>query len=265
MAKRTRILAGNWKMNLGPNEALEYFGTIGRELGGKRPAADVRWVIFPPAYALGREVQQAARQAGIEIGAQNVHSEDKGAFTGELSAPVLKSFGIQWCLIGHSERRQYFGETDESAAARFKKAASTGLNVVYCIGERLQERESGQTEEVLTRQLGPFVAALREQIQKPNCPWPQTLSWSIAYEPVWAIGTGKVATNEQAEAAHRHIRKVVQEALGADTAEKLPILYGGSVTPENASGLLGQPNIDGVLVGGASLKPDGFARILASL
>lgn len=265
MATRTRILAGNWKMNLGPNEAPEYFNAIARELGGKRPSSDARWVIFPPAYALGREVQQAAKSAGVEIGAQNVHSEEKGAFTGELSAPVLKSFGIEWCLIGHSERRQYFAETDETAAARFKRAALTGLNVVYCIGERLQERESGQTEDVLTRQLGPFIAAMREQLGGGDCPWPARAVWSVAYEPVWAIGTGKTASNEQAEAAHRHIRKVIWDGLGMDVAQRLPILYGGSVTPENTSGLLTQPNIDGVLVGGASLKPDGFARILASL
>jgi triosephosphate isomerase len=252
-------------MNLGPNEAPEYFSALVRDLNGLKPQANTHWVIFPPAYALGRDIQAAASKAHIELGAQNVHSEEKGAFTGELSGPVLKSFGINWVLIGHSERRQYFGETDETAAARFKRAANTGLNVIYCIGERLQERESGQTEAVLTRQLGPFIEALREQTAKPQCPWPKNLTWSVAYEPVWAIGTGKTATNEQAEAAHRHIRKVIWDSLGMEAAQHLPILYGGSVTPENSKDLLKEPNIDGVLVGGASLKADGFARILASL
>jgi triosephosphate isomerase len=265
MATRTRILAGNWKMNLGPQEAKEYFNAISRELGARRPQENARWVVFPPAYALSADIQDAAKRAHIELGAQNVHSEEKGAYTGELSGGALKSMGINWVLIGHSERRQYFAETDETATARFKRAALTGLNIIYCIGERLQERETGQTEAVLTRQLGPFVEALREQIAKPTCPWPKTLSWSVAYEPVWAIGTGKTATTEQAEQAHRHIRKVVWDSLGIDAAQHLPILYGGSVTPENAQNLLAQPNIDGVLVGGASLKPDGFARILASL
>ena len=265
MATRLRILAGNWKMNLGPAEAVEYFSAIKRELGGLTPQPNARWVIFPPAYALGKDVQGAAKQAHVELGAQNVHSEEKGAFTGELSGSVLKTIGIDWVLIGHSERRQYFNETDETAAARFKRAAGLGFNVVYCIGERLNEREANQTEAVLTRQLGPFIEALREQLTKPLCPWPKNVAWSIAYEPVWAIGTGKTATNEQAEQAHRHIRKTIWDALGMETAQHLPLLYGGSVTPENAKGLLTQPNIDGVLVGGASIKPDSFARILASL
>jgi triosephosphate isomerase len=256
---RTRILAGNWKMNLGPAEAVEYFASLARELGSRRPKDDARWVIFPPAYALGRDVQQAARGASVELGAQNCHWEDKGAFTGELAAPALKGIGLEWVLIGHSERRQYFGETDETAAKRFKKAAETGLNVVFCIGETLDEREGGRTEAVLTRQLGPFIEVLRglKPAGRPVI--------SVAYEPVWAIGTGKTATKEQAEEAHRHIRKVVWDALGMEAAQRLPILYGGSCTPENAAALLSQPNVDGVLVGGASLKPDGYSRILASI
>jgi triosephosphate isomerase len=256
---RNKILAGNWKMNLGPAEAVEYFASLGRELGSRRPKDGARWVIFPPAYDLGRDVQQAARGVSVELGAQNCHWEDKGAFTGELSAPALKAIGLEWVLIGHSERRQFFGETDETAAKRFKKAAETGLNVVFCVGERLDEREGGRTEAVLTRQLGPFIEVLRGL--KP----PGRLVFSVAYEPVWAIGTGKTATTEQAEEAHRHIRKVVWDALGMEAAQHLPILYGGSVTPENSAALLSQPNVDGVLVGGASLKPDGYSRILASI
>jgi triosephosphate isomerase len=257
---RTTVLAGNWKMNLGPTEALEYFAALARDLGhapGSKAPAGQKRVIFPPAYALGREVQSAAAKACVELGAQNVHWEDKGAFTGELSASALKSVGLEWALVGHSERRQYFGETDETAANRFRKAALIGLNVVFCIGERLPERESGQTEAVLTRQLGPFLAVLKELPPKP-------LIWCLAYEPVWAIGTGKTATNDQAQAAHAHIRKVITEKLGEGLAQKTSILYGGSVTPENAKGLLAETDVDGVLVGGASLKPESFAKIIAS-
>lgn len=265
---RTRILAGNWKMNHGPIEAIEYFSAIERELSKLAlalPKPNSRRVIFPPAHALSREIQQAAAKTRTELGAQNVHWEEKGAFTGELSGSSLKSMGIQWALIAHSERRQYFGETDETAAKRFNRAADLGLNVVYCIGERLQEREAGQTEQVLTAQLLPFIDVLRQQLQKPHCPWPENLVWCLAYEPVWAIGTGKTATNEQAEQAHQHIRKVVSEKLGQEVGAKISILYGGSVTADNAQALLSQTNIDGVLVGGASLKPDSFARILASI
>ncbi|MEW6055782.1 MAG: triose-phosphate isomerase [Bdellovibrionota bacterium] len=264
MQNRPKVLAGNWKMNLGPIEAQEYFRALKKELGSSfHPSSDSHGVIFPPAYALGAEVQQAAASAQIRLGAQNVHWEDKGAFTGELSGTALKSLGISWVLIAHSERRQFFGETDETAKKRFAKAVSLGLNVMYCIGEVLSERESGKTEAVLTRQTLPFIEVLKTQFAAGA--QPKTTGspiWSIAYEPVWAIGTGKTATSEQAEAAHRHIRKVVWDHLGMEAAQQTPIAYGGSVTPENVEVLMSQPNVDGVLVGGASLKPEGFARIL---
>ncbi|MBI3542683.1 MAG: triose-phosphate isomerase [Deltaproteobacteria bacterium] len=261
---RARILAGNWKMHLAPGEALEYFGSLDKSLASQPLNPGVRRVIFPPAYCLGADVQRAAASAKVELGAQNVHWEEKGAFTGELAAPALLNIGIRWALVGHSERRQYFGETDETAAKRFKRAATSGMNVMYCIGERLTEREAGQTYDVLTRQLTPFLGVLRELLDKPGTQWPDTELWCLAYEPVWAIGTGKTATNVEAEDAHKHIRKVVWDQLGMQVAQKISILYGGSVTPENVSGLMTQPNVDGALVGGASLKPDGFAKILSS-
>lgn len=271
MSKRVKILAGNWKMNNGSSEAMEYFKAIADKLRAnpktiKQPKPEeVRRVIFTPAYALGTDIQKAAAAAHMDTGAQNVHWEEKGAFTGELSGTILKEIGIHWVLIGHSERRQYFGETDETATKRFIRAANLGLNVVYCIGEVLAEREAGRTEQVLTKQMIPFLAALKMAIINSGRDWPICPSWSVAYEPVWAIGTGKTATNEQAEQAHKHIRKVTEAQLGREIADKLPILYGGSVTPDNAAGLLSQPDVDGVLVGGASLKPDDFARILASI
>jgi triosephosphate isomerase len=256
MKNRTWVLAGNWKMNFGPREALDYFSSLERELKSIGPAT--RRVIFVPAYALGNEVQAAAKRTAVDLGAQNVHWEEKGAFTGELSGSALKDIGINWVLIAHSERRQYFAETDETAAKRLSRAITLGLNVVYCIGERLEERENGKTEAVLSRQLGPFCKILKEQPPKPG----QIVS--IAYEPVWAIGTGKTATTEQAQEAHAHIRKVLTDHIDVQVAEKLSVLYGGSVTPENVSALINQPDVDGVLVGGASLKPDGFAQILAT-
>ncbi len=255
---RLKILAGNWKMHNTPTEALEYFGAITRELAAAPLKPAMHRVIFPPAYALGADIQKAARNADVELGAQNVHWELKGAFTGELSATALKAIGLKWALIAHSERRQYFAETDETAAKRLRCALTEGMNVVYCVGERLEEREGGKTEEVLSRQTAAFNKVLKE-IGVPKS------IVSIAYEPVLAIGTGKTATPEQAEAAHKHIRKVVWDELGMEAAQMLPILYGGSVTPENAKTLMSQPNVDGVLVGGASLKPDGFAKILTAI
>ncbi len=252
---RPKIFAGNWKMNLNPKEALNYFIEFKKHLSGNLSA---HIVIFPVAYALSEEHQKQAREAQVELGAQNIHWEERGAFTGELSASHLLSMGIHWTLIGHSERRQYFNETDQTASKRFGKAASLEMNVIYCIGEKLEQRESNQTEEVLTLQTLAFAEILKK--------FPSGKShWCIAYEPVWAIGTGKTATCEQAESAHRFIRKIIWDKLGLEAAQKLPILYGGSVTPDNARELLAQPNIDGVLVGGASLKPETFVRIVTSL
>lgn len=249
-----KIIAGNWKMNLGPQEALHYFSEF-KKLAPAELPRNTSCVVFPPAYDLGPEIQRAARDAHIELGAQNVHWEEKGAFTGELSPIILKLLKIEWTLIGHSERRQFFGETDQTASKRLRAAQKAQLNVVYCVGELLAERESGKTEEVLRRQVEAFLTAYETGSQV--C--------AIAYEPVWAIGTGKTATEAQAEQAHRFIRQVVQEKLGAEKAHELPILYGGSVTAENAKTLLSQPNVNGVLVGGASLKPESFVKILSSV
>lgn len=254
---RTRVLAGNWKMNFGPAEALAYFAELEKQLASPQaPASNVRRVIFAPAYALGSEIQKAAARTRVDLGAQNVHWEEKGAFTGELSGAALESIGIGWALIAHSERRQIFGETDETAAKRLKRALSLGLDIIYCVGETLYEREAGRTETVLARQIDAFLAVLHGAVPTGSA------VVCVAYEPVWAIGTGKTATPGQAQEAHAFLRKKAAASLGAGEAERLPLLYGGSVTAENAAALLAESDIDGVLVGGASLKPDQFARIL---
>ena len=241
-------------MNLGPAEVKKYFSEFEKIKPNK--ISDSEWVLFVPAYFLNQETIAIAQNAGFSIGAQNVHWEDQGAFTAELSGKVLKEIGIHWCLIAHSERRQFFGETNESAFKRIKKASQLGLSTVFCVGETLAERDADKTKFVLETQIRSLTQALKGTEFK---------NISVAYEPVWAIGTGKTATVIQAVEAHQWIREFLKNDLGFDKSNAISILYGGSVTPENAKELLVQPEIDGVLVGGASLKPESFSKILASL
>jgi len=222
------IVAGNWKMYRGP------------ELDGLR---GLDAIVCPP-YTRLRECVDA----GLTTYAQNVHWEAEGAYTGEISAPMLLELGVAGSLVGHSERRQYFGETDETVAKRTRAALDAGLKVIACVGETLAEREGGETEDVLRRQLS---------VLEPHP------SLVLAYEPVWAIGTGKTATAAQAQEVHAAIRAVLRE-LGGSAGAELRIQYGGSVKPENAAELMAQPDVDGALVGGASLDPDGFAAIGAA-
>ena len=225
------LIAGNWKMFKGPREAGEFC----RALRDAALPEDVDVVVAPPYVSLATTVQVLA---GTEIGvfAQNCHWESEGAFTGEVSAPMLLELGAYGTLVGHSERRQYFGETDETVGRRCSAALESGLNVIVCVGETLAEREAGQTDEVLRRQVGVLEA---------------DDNLVIAYEPVWAIGTGKTATPEMAQQAHETIKSLLA----------LPVLYGGSVKPENAAELLSQSAVDGALVGGASLDLDSFAAL----
>ena len=222
------LIAGNWKMFKGPGEARAFFESF-------EPPPGVDVVLCPPFVSLA-----AAVETGHTIYAQNVHWEPQGAYTGEVSPQMLLDVGVQGALVGHSERRQLFGETDEMVARRARTALDAGLRVIACVGETLEQRESGDTELVLTIQVGAiaFAAGDRDGLV-------------IAYEPVWAIGTGRTATPEQAEEAHSFIKGMLDR----------PVLYGGSVKPENAAELLAQPSIDGALVGGASLEPDSFAAI----
>jgi triosephosphate isomerase len=209
-------------------------------------------VLAPPYTAL-QAVGEAARGTNMALAAQNLHWEDKGAYTGEISAEMLLDLGCKYVIIGHSERRQYFGETDETVNKKVKQALKKGLLPIMCVGETLAEREAGKLDDVINRQ----VAGGLKDITAPDM-----TKIVIAYEPVWAIGTGKTATPEQANDVHGLIRKKVKSLYTAEVADGLRIQYGGSVTPENVSQLMAKPDIDGALVGGASLKPESFAALV---
>ncbi len=252
---RKILLAGNWKMNKlardlqpfaeGMSSTLEKLENV---VIGKRP--EVAIAVAAPLFYPWQELVKKARLP-ITIAAQNMHWAESGAFTGEISAGMLKEVGITMTLIGHSERRQYFGETDETVAKRTQTALAQGLVPVVCIGETLQEREAGKTEEVVERQLRAVTKVC-----------PDLGSTIVAYEPVWAIGTGKSATTAQAQEVHAFIRKLLVDLLGKAKAETVRILYGGSASPANIRELLLQPDIDGGLIGGASLKPEDFSKML---
>jgi triosephosphate isomerase len=247
---RRPVFAGNWKMH----------GTIAqtrRLIGGLRArldatAADRQVVVAPPYTALAAAAE-ALRGSTIELGAQNVHWEAKGAFTGEISAAMLLEVDCRWVIVGHSERRQLFGETDRGVNRRTRTALDAGLRPIVCIGETLEERDAGRTLEVVRRQAE---AALLDV----GAAGIQTLC--IAYEPVWAIGTGRTATPAQAEEVHAEVRGIVAELVGTEASNQLRILYGGSVKPDNIDSLMAQADVDGALVGGASLDVESFARIV---
>lgn len=247
---RTPLMAGNWKMFKTPAETTAFFEKF-LPLVANASHADV--AICPPFINIPAAVA-AVQGSKVTIGGQNCYWVNKeGAFTGEVNAPMLKAAGCTWVIIGHSERRQFFGETDATVLQRTTAALEAGLKPIVCVGELLAERESGQTNEVLKTQFTGGLSTLTPE---------QFAQVVIAYEPVWAIGTGKVATPEIAEDAHRFIRSLVEEKFGADAASAVRILYGGSVKPDNVAGLMSQPDIDGALVGGASLKAEDFAGVV---
>ena len=247
---RKPVLAANWKMNLGPTAASAFLESF----LGRYAARDDRTVIlFPSALAFSTARHAAEARPDIHFGVQNIHSAEKGAFTGETSASMAQDAGAQFVLIGHSERRHVFGETDAQTAEKVSRAASQGLAPVLCVGEKFEEREAGQTNEVVVRQL----RAALEGVAKANV---AALGLVIAYEPVWAIGTGRTAHPEDASAAHAAIRAELRELAGP-SSDSIPILYGGSVTALNASALLQSPGVDGLLVGGASLDPESWSAI----
>lgn len=247
MAKRVPLIAGNWKMYKGGSAGVELARGVADCAKGVQ-GVDV--VVAPPFTALGA-VARALEGTRVELSAQNLYPKDEGAFTGEVSAPMLLEAGCRWVIIGHSERRQYFGETDSSVAEKVRAALGAGLRPIVCIGELLEEREAGKTLEVVYRQLDAFSDQLGAQ---PGF-------GVIAYEPVWAIGTGKVAGPEQAQEVHAAIRKRLTER-SAEVANVTRVLYGGSVKPDNAAGLLACEDVDGALVGGASLKVPDFTGII---
>jgi triosephosphate isomerase len=242
-------MAGNWKMYKTPAETTAFFEKF-RPLVDKSSHCEI--VICPPFTSLIAAVA-AVQGSAIQIGGQNVAWAKDGAFTGEICGPMLTSVGETYAIIGHSERRQYFCETDETVRKRTQGALEAGLTPIVCVGERLEERESGKTESVLIEQFTKGIAGLTEQ---------QFAKIVIAYEPVWAIGTGKTATPEIAADAHRLIREQVRAKYGKEAADAVRILYGGSVKPDNVKALMAQPEIDGSLVGGASLDPVSFSSIV---
>ncbi|HHJ36567.1 MAG TPA: triose-phosphate isomerase [Gammaproteobacteria bacterium] len=244
---RQVMVAGNWKMNGSSESVKELIAGIKQ---GMDSAPDTEIVVCPPAVYIPR-VSGAVDGTSIKVGSQNICDEDKGAFTGEISGDMLKDVGCEYAIIGHSERRALYGESDELVARRFAAARRNGIKPVFCIGETLEEREAGVTNDVCARQIDAVIALEGVEALADGV---------IAYEPVWAIGTGKVATPEQAQEAHAFIRGKIA-ALNADVAEGLRILYGGSMNPGNAKDLIGQADIDGGLIGGASLKAEDFLAI----
>jgi triosephosphate isomerase (TIM) len=246
---RKPVMAGNWKMHKTAAETAAFVRQFAPMVAG---ATHMDVVICAPFVNLPAAVD-AARDTSIQIGAQDVFWLKEGAYTGEVSAPMLAAIGCRWVIIGHSERRQYFGETDETVLKKTVAALDAGLNPIVCVGERLEEREGGATETVLATQCARGISPLEPE---------QFARIVLAYEPVWAIGTGKTATPEIAAAAHRHLRGEIRARFGDEAASACRILYGGSVKPDNIKGLMSQPEIDGGLVGGASLDPLGFASIV---
>jgi triosephosphate isomerase len=245
---RIPFIAGNWKMFKTTKEALDFAVQF---LEIYKPS-DVKVAICAPFTQLAALVE-AFRGTGIKIGAQNMHFEENGAYTGEISAAMLKEIGVDYCIIGHSERRQYFNETDETVNKKLHKAFEHEILPILCVGEVLEERDAGIAMEVVERQMKAALDGLTI---------PQVELLTVAYEPVWAIGTGRTATPEQADEMCGHIRNIIEELTSEETADKVVIQYGGSVKPDNASELMDMYEIDGALVGGASLKPVDFLAIV---
>jgi triosephosphate isomerase len=242
------VIAGNWKMHHGPRATRDFFQRFSPSVDTER----VRLLVFPPAVSLLAALEARGARTEIALGVQNIHWEERGAFTGEVSAPMAAEAGATHCLIGHSERRHIFGESDQAVARKVAAALEAGLLPVVCVGETLEERRAGRVDDVILRQLDAAISAL---------PADDDVGFMIAYEPVWAIGTGETATPEDASNAHATLRGRLADGLGSPRADTVPILYGGSVKPGNAAVLLAAPHVDGVLVGGASLDPGSFASI----
>jgi triosephosphate isomerase len=249
MPKKPPFIAGNWKMHMTRGEAKKLAKAVVKAASGLSGAE----IVLAPPYTALSKVEKVLEDSPLQMAAQNLHWEDKGAFTGEVSAPLLKDAGCRYVIIGHSERRQYFGETDAGVNKKIRAALKSGLIPIVCIGETLAERERGETMAVVSRQLEGGIEGIAPEGFEPMI---------IAYEPVWAIGTGKTASPAQAEEVHSHIRQELIRRYGNGPAECAIILYGGSVKPANAFALLSERNIDGFLVGGASLEAESFVEIV---
>lgn len=247
---RKKIIAANWKMNMTQAESARFVESLLLELGD---ISDVEVVIVPPFTAIAKVNESLDKAQNIKVGAQNMHWERSGAFTGEISAALLRDLFVRYVVLGHSERRTLFGETNEIVNRKVRAAHEATLRPIVCIGETLEQRDKGKVTKVLASQMRGSLAQLTEKELQETV---------IAYEPIWAIGTGRTATPEQAQEAHAYIRQIVREMFDETTGERVRIQYGGSVKPENARALMSQPDIDGALVGSASLDPRSFAQIV---
>ena len=245
---RKKIIAGNWKMNKLPNEAMEFIEELAPLVKNTKNEVILCVPYIDLFYAL-----LTVQGTNIKIGAQNMHYEESGAYTGEISAEMLKAINVEYVIIGHSERRQYYNETDETVSLKLKKAIEVGLKPIFCVGETLEEREAGKAEEIITNQVKQGLSKVKKH---------QLQNLIIAYEPIWAIGTGKTATAEDANNSIKAIRNEILKLYGKEIAENIIIQYGGSVKSTNAKELFEMSDIDGALVGGASLKADEFAKIV---
>ena len=248
---RRKVIAGNWKMNMLPNEAMDFINSLEPKI--KNENCEI--ILCVPYTDLFYSLL-TAQNTNIKIGAQNMHWEEKGAYTGEIAPKMLKCINVDYVIIGHSERRQYFAETDETVNKKIKAALANELTPILCVGENLKQRELNLAEEVITQQAELALNGLsKEQVENVI----------IAYEPIWAIGTGKVATKEDANEAIKQIREKIASLYGEETAQNVTILYGGSVNSQNAKDLFSTSDIDGALVGGASLKVDEFEKIIKNI
>ncbi len=250
MKQRKLFIAGNWKMNKTATEAAQLVSALVKKVEGL--SDKITMAVCPPFTSLDR-IAPLLKETGVALGAQNLSDKASGAYTGEVSAAMLLDLGVKYVIIGHSERRQYYGETDELVSKKAKFALGAGLLPIVCIGETLQERESNKTSNVITTQIKGSLAGLTAE---------EILKVTIAYEPVWAIGTGKTATPDQAQEVHALIRKLLTDAYGKAVADKVIVQYGGSVKADNAKELMAKPDIDGALVGGASLDAEGFSALI---
>lgn len=250
---RKKVIAGNWKMNNDLTGTAKLISELKKELSQTSVNCDI--IVCPPFTSLDT-ASALIKESVLKLGAQNMFYEESGAFTGEISASMLKSVGCDYVILGHSERRTSFGETDSLINLKIKKALASGLIPIFCMGETLEERESGITEKVIDRQVREGLKDISADV---------IAGMILAYEPVWAIGTGKTASQQQAQDVHAFIRKLLSELYSERVAEKVIIQYGGSVKPENAAVLLSSPDIDGALVGGACLKADSFMGIIKAV
>jgi len=250
---RKPIIAANWKMNIGPKEAADFISSFVGELGNLTDKADV--VIAPTFVSIPAAIAALPSSSTVAIAAQNVSDQDSGAFTGEINTMMLKELYVRYVIIGHSERRTLYGETDALINAKIKKCLVANLKPIFCIGETLEERDGGKLEDVLRTQITDGLVGIDGK---------DVADLVIAYEPVWAIGTGRVATAQQAQDAHAFVRSVVKALYSSEVADRVRIQYGGSMKADNAAELLSQPDIDGGLVGGASLQVDSFVALIAA-